>query len=145
MLAPLRPQNRGSNLESFLARAEGSRAVGSWSLQNSVLNAFLISVRMVFMAMLDGLACLIVLHGLPKVAGVQRNPRIVGRVARQSGPLSSRLRVLRVSGGMVCLPGDSSGGAPWNCMCGVPWGSSIRRPLLSRRSGGVGVCSDILV
>jgi hypothetical protein len=33
--------------------------------------------------MLDGLACLMVLHGLPKVAGVQWNPGIVGRVARQ--------------------------------------------------------------
>ena len=32
--------------------------------------------------MLDGRACLMVLHGLPKVAGVQRNPGIDGRVAR---------------------------------------------------------------
>ena len=34
--------------------------------------------------MLDGLACLMVLHGLLKVTGVQRNPGVVGGVARQA-------------------------------------------------------------
>ena len=33
---------------------------------------------------LDGLQCLMVLHGLPKVAGVQENPDMLDREARQS-------------------------------------------------------------
>ena len=37
--------------------------------------------------MLDGLACLMVLHGLLTVTGVQRNPGIVGGVARQVNAL----------------------------------------------------------
>ena len=39
--------------------------------------------------MLDGLACLMVLHGLLKVTGVQRNPGIVGGVARHLVPAST--------------------------------------------------------
>ena len=60
--------------------------------------------------MLDGLACLMVLHGLLKVAGVQRNPGMVGGVARQR--LTQTLR---------WIEGDLEG---------CRWLGEIRSPLL---------------
>ena len=56
----------------------GPYKVGSWSLNNSVLNTFDFEP--------DVLQCLMVLHGLPKVTGVQWNP---GGPLGQTPPLAS--------------------------------------------------------
>ena len=62
----LLPQHR-CHLEAPRRMPQGTFGkVGSWSLNNSVLNTFDFEP--------DGLQCLMVLYGLPKVTGVQWNP-----------------------------------------------------------------------